>query len=69
MRGNYILVFLAVVFFAVTAFGSVVLIGVREGASPSPITVALFAASILALILNRAVRNHRERHSASGKHP
>jgi len=69
MRGQYILGFLAVIFFAVAAFGSVVLIGVREGASPSPITVALFAASIAALVINRAIKSRKERHSANGRHP
>jgi hypothetical protein len=68
MRGHYILGFLAVVFFAVAAFGSVVLIGLREGASPSPYTVALFALGIIALIINRSHRNSENRHSPNERH-
>jgi len=68
MRGNYILGFLAVVVFAVAAFGSVVLIGIREGASPSPYTLVLFALGIVALIISHSFRNARNRHSPDERH-
>jgi len=69
MRGKYILGFLAVVCFAVTAFGSVVLIGLREGVMPSPYTIALFVLGIIVLVMSRSHGGRDGRHSTDEKGP